>query len=205
MRARIVVLAVAGLVPVFASAQGGMGGMGGMGGDRRGGRGGGRGGQMPERNAEVKLPAAKELEKFNPAALLIDKRKKLKLTDEQVTPIKSVESKIYERNGALLAQYDSVRQTIKVPSNSSNGQRDPNDSSMTVYRQQLQVVRGIVNQLIDRRTQDDADVLALVTDDQRKSAADLLDGQDKDFYKALPEFPRAREGGGRSGRGRPTQ
>ncbi len=83
MRAREVMamMMFASVVPMAASAQGGMGG-GGMG--RGGGGRRGSGGAQQSDNTPPKFPSAADLQKFNPAALLVDKKKKLGLPDSTV-------------------------------------------------------------------------------------------------------------------------
>jgi hypothetical protein len=194
------------MVPFLAHAQGGMGGMGGMGGGmgggRRGGMDGGRGGMM-ERSAP-KFPVAKDIEKLNPASLLLDKKKKVALSDSQVTAMKALELKIFERNGALLAKYDSVRKDFKPPTQSSDRNERP-DSTQRGAMVQMRTMRDLIIQLADRRRDDVADALALVSEDKRKDAAKLLDDQDKAFGDLIPNMGGAGgEGrGGRGGRGGP--
>jgi hypothetical protein len=98
---------------------GGMGGMGGMGGGRRGGAGGmgGMGGGMERvgRAQNMKFPSAKALQDYNPASLLLEKHKKLKLTDAQQEQMKALRLMIFERNATLLARYDSMQREYKPP------------------------------------------------------------------------------------------
>lgn len=200
MRFRMMVAALLMLTPALLTAQ--MGGMGGMGGGRRGdsGMGGGRNGEMmgSGNRPDQKLATAKEIEKLNPAALLIDKRKKLSLTDSQVTALHALEMKIYERNGDLLARYDSVRQAM-APAPKSSDDATPQQSADRQLA--MQVMRKTLEQLMDRRRTDIAETLELVPENAKKKAAGLLDDQDQDLGKLMP-------GGGRDGsnsreRGRP--
>ena len=113
-------LALAMLAAGDASAQrgsSGRGGIGGMLGGRGGidGTGGRRGGGGVNREAPIKLPAASELQRFNPAALLIDKRRKVTLADSQVTALIEIRNMINERNAPLLARYDSIRKDFSPP------------------------------------------------------------------------------------------
>jgi hypothetical protein len=117
MRAIVICsLALSLMVAGSADAQRGMGG-GGMGGMGRGGMGGGRrgGGSNMDREQEIKFPSASDLQKLNPAALIVDKRKKVSLDDGQVTALTAIRSKIYERNADVLARYDSIRKDYKPP------------------------------------------------------------------------------------------
>ena len=188
---RTLTLAVLAMVitPTLLSAQGrGMRGMGG----RRGGPGG-RGANGDAR-ATPKFPVAKDLEKFNPAALLIDKRKKLSLSDSLVASLKALELKIYERNGALLAQYDSVRREYHAPSGSSG-----NDSEQTASVAQMRLMENLLEQLVERRHADVEESLGVIPDAEKKRAAEFLDKQDKDYLEQIPNGAGPR-GDGRRGR-----
>jgi hypothetical protein len=179
--------------PSIGHAQRGMGGMGGMG--RRGGMGGGNGGGS---RAAPKFPVAKDLEKLNPAALLVDKHKKLSLVDSQVASLKALELRIYERNGGLLAQYDSVRKEYKPPAGQATTAAD--DKARNDAAEQARLMRSILEQLIDRRRTDVQESLSLVPEDQKKKAAEFLDKQDKDFLEQIPSISTIPGGDSRRGR-----
>ena len=117
---RIVWFGAVLLATQTASAQlPGGGGVGGMGGGRRGGMGGmgGMGGGMERvgRAQNMKFPSAKTLQDYNPASLLLNKHKKLKLTDAQQEQMKALRLAIFERNASLMARYDSLQRDYKPP------------------------------------------------------------------------------------------
>jgi hypothetical protein len=154
------------------------------------GRGGGGNDGKPDKYAPTndlpKYPAAAELQKYNPVALLIDQRKKMSLTDSQVTVMHSLQTKIYERNGYLIARYDSV-QRIYNPLNANDASNLKADSLRTRSLQQVLVMNAVMDTLMARRQADDGDALELITDDKaKKKAADLLDKQDASFAKLMP-------------------
>ena len=198
---RILKLAVLLLAaaPTGLLAQRGMGGMGG--GGRRNGGMGGRGGNNGGNRSAPKFPVAKDLEKLNPAALLIDKRKKLSLADSQVAPLKTLELRIYERNGALLSQYDSVRKDYRPPSGQTVTAAD--DKAQADAIAQMRLMRSILDQLIDRRRIDVQETLSLVPEEQKRKAAEFLDNQDKDFLEQIPSSSAVPGGDGQGRRGRP--
>lgn len=187
MRVRIplaLVLLLASL-PTLASAQAGRGGR---------GRGDGKPDKYAPTNDLPKYPAASELQKFNPVALLIDQRKKTALTDSQVTVMRRLQSTIYDRNSDLVARYDSV-QRIYNPTNANDASDPKADSVRTRSLLQVQVMNAVFDTLMTRRERDDGDALALITDEkQKKKAADLLDKQDANFAKLMPA---GAAGGGR--------
>ena len=170
-------LLVLAMLPSLALAQGGGGGR---------GQGGGRGDKYIQTNDMPKYPAAAELQKYNPVVFLIDQRKKMPLSDSQVTVLRGLQARIYERNADLLARYDSVQRIYK-PENANDASNLKADSLRTRSLQQTLVMNGVLDSLMTRRQNDDLDALALIADDNaKKKAADLLDKQDADFAKLMP-------------------
>ena len=213
VRRTIWVFAVLVLAAGTAHAQGGMGGMGGMGGGRggrggMGGMGGRRGGGAEgggSRAPNMKFPAAKALEKYNPAALMLDKHKKLSLADSQVALFRQMEQRIFERNATLLTRYDSLQKDFRPPRFDASGGSagDPTaDSTRRAAMMQMRQLRTLVDSLQDRRRTDVQEVLGALSDEgQRKQAAEFLDKQDVEFSK---EFPAAlMQRGNRGGEGAP--
>jgi hypothetical protein len=165
-----------------------------------GARGGGRGG-MPSRPSIPKFPTAKELEEFNAANVLLKEKKKLKLTDEQLTLVSALQAKLYERNGDLLARYDSVRRDFKPPTMPDGppsgggpgmppgqGGRSgaPDDAAMKVTMEQMRVMTDVGQALIVRRPQDAEDCLLILDESQRERGRKILDEQTKDLKKRIP-------------------
>lgn len=183
------------IVSASAGAQRGMGGMGGM-----GRRGGNRGGRMGAADAEVNYPSAGDLQKFNPAQLMIDKHKKLSLADSQVSALTALRTKIYGRNADVLARYDSVRKDFHPPKpkdRSRTGSTPETDSVRVASLNQMRTLQQMLDTLATRRTTDVGDVLAYLTDEaQHKTAVELLNDQDRDFTDKLPRA----QGMGRGGR-----
>jgi hypothetical protein len=164
-------------LPVLAFAQG------------RGGGGGGRGrtgDKYAPTNDMPKYPGAAEVQKYNPVVLLIDKRKKLSLTDSQVTVLRGLQGKIYERNADLVGTYDSVQKIYK-PENANDASSLAADSAHTRALVQTRLMNSILDSLMQRRQADDLEALSLITDEkQKKQAAEMLDKQDADFAKLMP-------------------
>jgi hypothetical protein len=169
--------------------------------------GGGRGGMGGERGdraganapAALKFASAKELEKLNPAELLASEHKKLHLSDSSVAALEALKLRIFERNGDLMAQYDSLQRAYsshKMPA------RDNGDTTQTRERleffRQMQALRTTLQQLSDRRRTDDQEALALVQEDRRADAAKMLDKLDVKFGDLIPQPP-ARRGNDRGG------
>jgi hypothetical protein len=192
-------------VVTTASLSAQRGGSGGMGGGRGGigGMGGGRRGGGFNREEEVKFPSASELQRFNPAALMVDKRKKVSLADSQVTALTAIRNRISERNAPLLARYDSIRKDYKPPKpqdRDRTGSTPETDSVRTASLNQMRTLRQLVDSLSARRTADVREVLDYLAEEkQHRAAVDLLNDQDRDFTDKLPRFPDGR--GGRRGPG----
>jgi len=195
-------------LPVTVSAQGGMGGgmSGGGGGGGRGGMGGGRGGMggppgMGSRSAP-QFPTAKKLEELNPAELLIEKQKKLKLADSTVVALGALRQAIFERNSDLMSRYDSLQHAYRPPTQGSREDRGAEpDSTRRQAGLQMQQLRVTLDQLSERRRTDMRESLALVPETSREEAAKLLDKQDGKFTDLMPVMP-TRQGNGREGEGR---
>ena len=155
----------------------------------------GRGGRGPSENKAdkyaptndlPKYPAAAELQKYNPVVFLIDQRKRISLSDSQVTALRPLQTAIYVRNADLLARYDSVQRLYK-PENANDASSLRADSVRTRSLQQTLIMNAVLDSLMTRRQNDDLDALALLADEkQKKKAAELLDKRDGDFAKLMP-------------------
>ena len=194
MRIRLGHLAVLLAIPLtIAGAQrrgGGGGGGGGLGGGRRG-RGGYGGAAQP-----VRFPTASDLNKYNPASLLIDKKKSLTLSEAQVATLNSLRDSITSRNGDLMSHYDSVQRAYKPPTTPSREAPDRESMDQATH------LRALIDSLQVRRLLDVSDALAVVTDAKaRQQAAELLMKQEQDYHTKLPPPPNARGGFGGGGFG----
>ena len=178
MRVRSTIIFLFAALPSLALAQPGRAG--------GGGRNDPKGDKYAPTNDLPKYPGAVELQKFNPVALLIDQRKKLSLSDSQVTLLRPLQTKIYVRNGDLVARYDSV-QRLYNPLNANDASSLKGDSTRTHSLQQTVIMSAVFDTLMTRRETDDGDALALITDEkQKKKAAEILDKQDENFAKLIP-------------------
>jgi hypothetical protein len=169
------------------------------------GRRGGREGGFGNRTEEIRFPAASELQRFNPAAFMVDKRRKLSLADSQVTAMNALRTKINDRNGPLFARYDSIRKDFKPPKpqdRERTGSTPETDSVRMAAMRQMRELRDLVDSISARRTADVGDVLNYLRDEtQHRTAVELLNEQDRDFTDKLPHMGELRsEGrGGRRG------
>ena len=184
MRIRAVLLGLT-CVPALLFAQRGGGG-GGGGGVRR--PQAGFSGADDGSNKEVKLLTADDIRDANPIHLLIDKRKELKLTDEQLSALKTSEAKLKDNTETLFKRVDSLNMALRVASKSSD-----EDEHATMRQTRLRIAAA----LSDIRTSYDAsekDAVGLLTPEQQKTAADLLQKQREELDKKTRERLGGREG-----------
>jgi len=186
-----VALATMALIPSLATAQ--------KGGKSSGGDEGGGG--APRGGGSFKAPTRGDLEDMNPASFLIDKKKKLQLTDEQVAAVKVVDEQIKERYKVSLATYDSLRRGSRSVSasvsSSRSKQKFATDAPSPAEQESMQLaMRGIQQALMGFRNQRTADVdatLAAITDPEAKAKAlALLKDQNEDFMRLMPGGDRDR-------------
>ncbi len=189
MRLRVLMASVL-LLPSVAIAQRGGGG--------GGGGGGGRGGATGAGGVSVpRFMSTKDLQEFNAASAILDDRKKLKLTDEQVKMFEALHAKIAERNADLFTRYDSVKREYKVPQPSAGGTPTESDrQKLAASMQQIRVMMSATDQLAKRRSADVKESLDLLDESQRARGTKVLDDQTKDMTKKLPKMPGRGGGGG---------
>ncbi len=184
MRLRVIAVLLATCIPAVAFAQKGKSGGGAAGGDMSTNSGG----------PAPKPPTAHELTDMNPAALLLDKKKKLSLADSQVAQLKVIQKKINERNAQLMSQYDSVRRlAVPPPAPSRMGLGSVSDadkanaamaSSPAVMEQRQQAMGSLRNLIANFRARhiiDEGDAMSVIQEVQQKAAADFITQQDVDL------------------------
>jgi hypothetical protein len=184
---RIAILSLV-LIPAVAFAQRGGAG---------GGFGGGRAGRTEDWNRIDKDNAGalqlsnKDLENISPIKLLIDKRKDLKLTDQQQKQLKDADDALKTRNQPLFKALDSLRAELKRPATSD-------DARPLTTRGEVTRVVGEVRANYEAALKD---ALALLDEGQQKTATELVGKQNEDAEKMLSEKLGGRGGGmGRGGR-----
>jgi hypothetical protein len=67
------------------------------------------------------MPRASELEDHSSVGVVLDKKKKLSLTDSQVTALKDIAKALHERNADFYRMWDSVRISMRVASGGAFG------------------------------------------------------------------------------------
>lgn len=149
-----------------------------------GGAGGARGGVRRPNLEAARFPSASELRRFNPAALLVDEKKKLALSDAQITLLTILKQTIVDRNAAFMAHYDSLERAYKPDPVPPPYGRDKDELNQAKH------LRALIDSLQVRRLLDVADAIAVVTDDNaRLVAAQFLMKQEAEFRAKLPQPP----------------
>lgn len=181
------------LIPAIAAGQrsGGSGGS-----DRFGGGKAGREADWDRINGEnaggLQL-SNKDLESISPIKLLVDKRKDLKLTDDQQKQIKGMESPLKEKNQPLFKALDSLRGEMK------RSQYSQEARPVATRAEVVRVVSGIRENYAAALKE----AMALLDDAQRTTATELAQKQTDDADKMVRE-KLGGEGGMRRGGPPPT-
>jgi hypothetical protein len=156
---------------------------------QRGGGGGGRtrgeqradfGSVMNANSGGLSL-SNRDIEDISPLKLLIDKRKDLKLSDDQVKAFKDLENKQKDELRVSFRALDSLRRLAAPPA------REPNEEDRSRMMEARRTVMTVVNTI---RQQYDASVqqaLPTLDDAQRKTAGELLDKQKQEADEMLRE------------------
>lgn len=150
------------------------------------------------------MPSSRDLVRMNPAALLIDKHKKLTLSDSVVKQLKAVQKTIDDRNAPVMAQYDSIHKwTMPLASSSSGSAMSPGFSDNDKTRaatgpspaeqakmaSSMRDLRRVVADYRERRKADVTDALAVIPDAQKPAATELITQQDADLDKLVGGRP----------------
>lgn len=134
------------------------------------------------------MPTAKDMEKGSPAAILLDKKKKLQLSDSQVTALHALRRASADSSAAIYARWDSVRTDVLIAGKSTLV--DP-DSAQARQRRLGAVIQALRVRNEWARNQ----ALQVLTDDQKPKAREYWDDEDKENQKWMR---------GRGGAGRPA-
>src|SRR4051812_15328477 len=107
----------------------------------------------------------KELEKENPVALLLDKKKDLKLADEEVNALKTINEQLKESVKPNLKAIDSVQKELK------KNEDGPTTGEMFIARKLTEIETASVTSRYDAALKD---ALSKLTADHQQAASDLL-------------------------------
>lgn len=172
MRATIRILASLSLIPMVASAQRG-------GGSRvRGDPKADWQSVLGSNSGGIKL-SNRDVENISPIKLLIDKRKDLKLTDDQLNRLKEFDTKLKEENKDSFQALDSLRRMAQPPAHEPN---DDDRSRMMTGRRLIAATVATIREHYDAALKD---ALPLLDEGQQKTANELLDKQRREAEEML--------------------
>jgi hypothetical protein len=121
----------------------------------------------------------RDVEDMSPLKLLLDKRKDLKLSDDQVKGLKDLESKLKESNDASFRALDSLRRAAQPPLHAAS---DDDRAQMNAARRTFGTVIATIRGNYDASLKD---ALSLLDETQRSRANEMLEKQRKDAEDVL--------------------
>lgn len=191
MRVRFTLIALC-LVPAVAAAQMGRSGITSRTGeaDARRARG-----EIDKENLPPLRLRVSDLEDYNPAHVIGDEKKALKLTDDQQAKLKELRKTIDQSNKELSVRFDSIRVAIRPTPNPSDEDRVREAIGREELTKVVQAIRA-------NYTAAEPQALAVLDDTQKAAAKEILANQEKDFEKTLRDKMGGRSFGGAGG-GRP--
>jgi hypothetical protein len=133
--------------------------------------------------------SGKDVENLSPIKLLVDKRKDLALSDDQVNRLKELQSKVVEQNQDSFKALDSLRRASQPPA------REPNEDDRARMSAARRAFAATVQTVRDSYDAAFKEALPILNETQQKTAGELVDKQRKD----ADDLVRDKLGGGRSG------
>jgi hypothetical protein len=156
---------------------------------QRGGGGGGMSRQRGEKSTDwnsvenkggIKL-SNRDVENISPIKLLIDKKKDLKLSDEQVNKLKELEGKVKETNEPSFKALDSLRHAVQLRAG------DTTDIGRDRMMSARQGVGAVVTTIRGNYDSSVKDAMAILDDSQKKTATELLNKQNQEADDMIRE------------------
>jgi hypothetical protein len=133
----------------------------------------------------------KDVESLSPVKLLLDKKKDLALTEEQLKQLKALEAELKVENDTLFDTVDSLRKQLRTNPNASN----PQVEQMRVNGVRSAMVEAI-KAIRENFGKAEPACVAVLDETQQKTASELLDKHSEETSEMLQE----KLGGGKRGR-----
>lgn len=162
------------------------------------------------------LPKASDLEDHSPVGVVLEKKKKLALSDSQVTALKEIAKQLHEKNADFYRMWDSVRVAMRSAAGGAfgaagGGRGTAEITGMSpVDQERLATARTTTAGLMRAMRAGDEwsreETLKVLTAEQKTKAEELWKEDAEDFAGKLPGggMPGGgMPGGGRPGGGRP--
>ncbi len=144
--------------------------------------------------------SAKDLEKISPLRLFVDKKKSLKLTDEQLATLKDADAKLITDNATRLQLVDSLKKELRGKSGTLSAE---DEAKMVLGREALMTTVSEIRASYEAAAKA---AMAGFDDAQKKTAEELLTKEEEDNREMLRDKLGGGGGmgggmGGRRGRG----
>jgi hypothetical protein len=152
------------------------------------------------------LPRSSDLEDHSPVGVVLEKKKKLALSDSQVTALKEIAKQLHEKNADFYRMWDSVRVAMRSAGGGAfgaagGGRGTAEITGMSpVDQERLATARttsmGLMRAMRDGDEWSRQETLKVLTAEQRTKAEEFWKDDAEEFGEKLP-------GGGMPGGGRP--
>ena len=169
MRIRTLAIAMLALTPALLPAQR----------NRRGGGDASLGAAARPTGPAMAKPG--DFEKHSPARVLLDKKKKLSLTDSQVVQLTVIAAKVKDENAPRLKQLESVQKSVGRVLNVES-MSDEDREKYNQRRNEMAVLMAAIGESDDAGLQS---ALALFNDEQKKEAEEILKEDREDLRETL--------------------
>jgi hypothetical protein len=124
----------------------------------------------------------KDVEGLSPVKVLLDRKKDLTLTEQQVKQLKDMETALRSENDTLFNQLDSLRKEMRSNKNAPNQQVE-----MLRVRSARTATFEVVKALGVKYEAAEPNALKVLTDEQQKPATELLEKHQAEAEKMLRE------------------
>jgi len=160
------------------------------------------------------LPRSSDLEDHSPVGVVLDKKKKLALSDSQVTALKEIARQLHEKNADFYRMWDSVRVAMRSAGGGAfgaagGGRGTAEITGMSpVDQERLATARttsmGLMRAMRDGDEWSRGETLKVLTAEQKPKAEEFWKDDAEEFGEKLPGGGRPRGmPGGMPGGGRP--
>jgi hypothetical protein len=131
------------------------------------------------------MPRASDLEDHTPVAIVLEKKKKLALSDSQVTALKAIAKQLWEKNAPFYSMWDSTRVVMRSASAGSFGGSAPSaadEERMATARGRMMAITRALREGDDWAR---AETLKLLTDAQKPKAEEFWKDDAEDFGRRM--------------------
>jgi hypothetical protein len=144
---------------------------------------------LGDRGANYRIDASvpiaisnKDVARLSPAKALLDMKKDLALTDDQVKQLNSLESELEVQNDTLFRQLDSLRKEMRVNRNATN----PQVEEMRA-RSARTATHSVIKAIREAYDKAEPTALAVLAEAQQKTGTELLNKQLAEAEETLME------------------